>query len=493
MSDHSSLHTGFGIVMCNIANALYQTDLYDLYEFAWFAPEKREIPEDSLPKWTVYITNRHDPDLLEADKYGQQSLEKVIASLRPNLLLTVGDEWMVRHVPDLKQKYGFTWIGYTPIDGLPHPPEWTKTFMSMDYCVAYGRFGVHTMAQRSRELKPLFLPHGVKNEVYYEDRTAGQTMREDMQVKESDFLIGFVGRNQPRKQIPLLLKAFSLWSKEHCVCTKTQRPFIVGSDRYINQFCYSTSKMHYNDQAKESALSKDRAECLSPWTGEGNNFYQSTRPELKLYLHCALDDVGWNLHEQRSRYKLDKSLILQQNLKIGIGFEEKEMRAMYNTMDIFCLPSIGEGFGLPVLEAMACGISLCVTDYSGHIDFAAGCGEFIQPEMYYTEPLSNIERALCDVAHMVFLFDKLYMEMDPFMDKWNPVIFDPTVVYESKDFGEALRKRYSHNGKFVARRMDWKNDICPQWVELVGHAIAKATTLPVEREKLGGFIDVEEI
>ena len=33
-------------------------------------------------------------------------------------------------------------------------------------------------------------------------------------------------------------------------------------------------------------------------------------------------------------------------------------------MDVFVLPTAGEGFGIPSLEAMSCGVPICVTNYT---------------------------------------------------------------------------------------------------------------------------------
>ena len=37
---------------------------------------------------------------------------------------------------------------------------------------------------------------------------------------------------------------------------------------------------------------------------------------------------------------------------------------MYNCMDVFVLPTAGEGFGIPSIEAMASGVPICLTNYT---------------------------------------------------------------------------------------------------------------------------------
>jgi len=55
-----------------------------------------------------------------------------------------------------------------------------------------------------------------------------------------------------------------------------------------------------------------------------------------------------------------------------LGFiSNKELNNFYNSLDLFIFPSFYEGFGLPVVEAMACGIP-CVVSDKGSLPEVAG-------------------------------------------------------------------------------------------------------------------------
>ncbi|MBZ5525865.1 MAG: glycosyltransferase family 4 protein [Acidobacteriia bacterium] len=54
---------------------------------------------------------------------------------------------------------------------------------------------------------------------------------------------------------------------------------------------------------------------------------------------------------------------------------------LYNSCDAFVLPTRGEGWGMPVTEAMACGLPVIVTKYSAPLDYLnEDCGYFIPVE-----------------------------------------------------------------------------------------------------------------
>jgi len=73
---------------------------------------------------------------------------------------------------------------------------------------------------------------------------------------------------------------------------------------------------------------------------------------------------------------LEKLIIYYQNL------EEKEVSELYNACDLLIFPSFYEGFGLPVLEAMACGIPTVVSDKTSLPEITQGNSLYCNPYSY---------------------------------------------------------------------------------------------------------------
>jgi len=57
---------------------------------------------------------------------------------------------------------------------------------------------------------------------------------------------------------------------------------------------------------------------------------------------------------------------------ISGNFNDEYMAKLYNTFDVFCLPSRGEGFGIPIIEAQACGVPVIVTGETSMPELVGG-------------------------------------------------------------------------------------------------------------------------
>jgi alpha-1,3-rhamnosyl/mannosyltransferase len=59
--------------------------------------------------------------------------------------------------------------------------------------------------------------------------------------------------------------------------------------------------------------------------------------------------------------------------------EEDELRALYRQATVFAYPSLGEGFGLPVLEAMTAGVPVLTSDRSSLPEVAGDAARLVDP------------------------------------------------------------------------------------------------------------------
>jgi glycosyltransferase involved in cell wall biosynthesis len=111
-----------------------------------------------------------------------------------------------------------------------------------------------------------------------------------------------------------------------------------------------------------------------------------------------------------------RELCMQNGLEIGrdviftdpyfsfCGAPVEFMRDLYSSMDVFLLVSMGEGFGIPIVEAQACGVPVIVGDwtvmselcFSGHKIDVNDATPFYTPQAayMYMPKVEAIERKL---------------------------------------------------------------------------------------------------
>jgi glycosyltransferase involved in cell wall biosynthesis len=110
--------------------------------------------------------------------------------------------------------------------------------------------------------------------------------------------------------------------------------------------------------------------------------------------------------------------------------DHNEMPLVYNATDLFIYPSSYEGFGMPVLEAMACGAPLITLDNTVFPEFAGGVAHLAKDGQAET-----LREAICDVLN------------------------DPD-----------LRKRMSEAGPARAASYDWRL-VTRRYVDLMTHLL----------------------
>jgi len=93
---------------------------------------------------------------------------------------------------------------------------------------------------------------------------------------------------------------------------------------------------------------------------------------------------------------MDRLKIKDKVLHVGFIAEE-DLPAVYSLADVFLFPSIWEGFGLPALEAMACGVPVITSNTSSLPEVVGDAGIKVNP-YDITEIAYNLKRLLTDTG-----------------------------------------------------------------------------------------------
>ncbi len=143
------------------------------------------------------------------------------------------------------------------------------------------------------------------------------------------------------------------------------------------------------------------------WDGAG-------RPEdAYLYLHCAMQDVGWDLPQLAKYYGIEQRVrYTAKDLNPGRLIPESQLPDILNSWDVHFSTTMGEGFGLVALESAACQVAQCVPRNSAYEEWLWRAARFT--EAYIKLAMSgggiNTLGSIVDRESCVTALDHLYRE-----------------------------------------------------------------------------------
>jgi glycosyltransferase involved in cell wall biosynthesis len=201
---------------------------------------------------------------------------------------------------------------WCPVDHDPTPPHVLRFLEEASAVpIAMSRFG------QERLPGSLYVPHAVDTDAFSPMPRA--KARERTKLPEDAFVVGMVAANKgnpSRKAFPEALEAFAAFAR-----------------------------------AKEDAL---------------------------LYMHTSVAGKyvnGVNLAPIVQALDLADKVVFSDQYRIDhLPTDTEGMKATYASFDVLLNPSRGEGFGIPILEAQACGIPAIVTDFSAMSEVCSDAG-----------------------------------------------------------------------------------------------------------------------
>ncbi len=146
--------------------------------------------------------------------------------------------------------------------------------------------------------------------------------------------------------------------------------------------------------------------------------------DVELVLMCDNPFVpGFSVQSQIEELGLGKTAPIKVMKPLAT---DVDMAATYAAADCFVLPTRAEGWGLPIMEAMACGTPVITTRYSAMTEYANDANAY----------LLNVER-------MVPVYDPLFFPQSGAAGEWAQISVDELAarmrqVYEQRDEAAAL-------------------------------------------------------
>jgi GT2 family glycosyltransferase len=161
-----------------------------------------------------------------------------------------------------------------------------------------------------------------------------------------------------------------------------------------------------------------------------------------------------------SIYNRDPSVDVYHEIdKLGLGagppivamvnpeFAGYQMASVYRSADCFVLPTRGEGWGMPVLEAMACGLPTIATDWSGPADFLHdGIGYPLQVKKLVAARAKcpwydGFDWAEPDIDHLRFLLREVYEQPERAREKGLAAAAEVAATYSMERTADRVKQR----------------------------------------------------
>lgn len=217
------------------------------------------------------------------------------------------------------------WVAWTMVDHDPLPKivadavtgrpdkDGQKTVPECAQVVACSKFGQRKFDRAG--INAAYIPLGVDTTLF--ERRDKAECRQALNLPPDAFIVGFVGANKfwpSRKCIPQVLQAFST----------------------------------YHDFLDQQAMI-----CLHT---EEQGVHEGV--PLKPLLDAL--ELG------------AESVRVCDQYHYAVGHSPDYMVTFYNAIDVLINPSMGEGFGIPIMEAQACGTPVIVNDFTAMTELVAG-------------------------------------------------------------------------------------------------------------------------
>lgn len=164
------------------------------------------------------------------------------------------------------------------------------------------------------------------------------------------------------------LKQYNLRPQEYFLFVGTVQPR-KNLERVIRAFA------RFDARGPVSAVSR-RVSSLASLTAGTRQDLSTLPPLAEKEILVIAGSKGWLSDEL---YKLPKQLGIESSVKFLGYVPDKDMAALYSGAIAFLYPSLFEGFGLPILEAQACGCPVLTSNLSSMPEVAGDAAVLVDP------------------------------------------------------------------------------------------------------------------
>jgi len=327
------------------------------------------------------------------DVFGSDALQYYIQSFKIDALITILDNWVqsYHYIPSLLKQLKCKHIAHVTANSAPLGSQLIEKLKDADYYIAPSRYVEDLLLEVFPREKIRYIPHGVDLKIFNQYSKAEKLKCKEEIGYTGKFVFLNVGTNKGiQKNWPGLFYAYKIF-------------------------------LQRNPKAKKDTI-----------------------------LHCHTDmhsADGYDLELLAKRYGISEN-VYYIDVKLNSGTPPEKMARLYNLADCFISGSMGESFGLGMLEGMACGLPIIFPNHSTGPQLVG------EPKTGLLADLMKMKNGQEFGLTSPLISDKFWV--DPFcmaecMEK----------IYKNKK----LREKFSKNAVEFAKEFDYKKKIIPIWLK----------------------------
>lgn len=354
VTEASFLNTGFSKMTMESLKRLHATGKYVIAEAGNFGSPS-DAKALNLP-WIYYGNGPSNAN--EENEYankpfmqfGDHRYEDILLDFKPDIVVSWLDPWMTLAQVNSSFRKCYNLILMPTVDGYPQQEDWIDVYTKSDAIYTYTKFGERTLKRQTGDFLNILGVNspGVDTSVF-KPIANRQSFKHPANQNKEMFIVGTVMRNQRRKLYPDLIQAFKLFL-DYCA---DHNP-VLGDKTYL--YLHTSYPDVGWDIPRLVAESDIGHKMLFTYVCHkcGHVFPSIFQDAMTTCMQCGEFAAGFT------------------NTKVGVS--EQILANIINTFDAYVQYSVSEGFGVPIVEAAACGVPVFCTDYSAMEDFPETLG-----------------------------------------------------------------------------------------------------------------------
>jgi len=366
------LNTGYATYLREVMKRLHATGKYELAEFSSYGSESD--PKRAGIPWHFFgnLPDKENPvdqekyDSNPINQFGAWKFESVVLSFLPDIVCDIRDFWMFEHQERSPFRPFFHWVIMPTVDASPQNEQWLSTFSNAEAVFTYSDWGAEVLNNESNGTINCLGSAPPSADEAYKPIKDKKKHKSEMGFDPDSQIIGTVMRNQRRKLFPDLFDSFSRFIKSN-----------GKNDVYL--YCHTS----YPD------LGWDIPKLL--------NKYKIANKVLFTYScgECGHSFPNFFSDARTKCSKCGKFSASFSNVQKGVSYEY--LSKVMNSFDLYIQYANSEGFGLPQVEAAACGVPVMSVDYSAMSSVVRKLGGTpLKPKALYNELETGCDRAVPD-------------------------------------------------------------------------------------------------